>query len=131
MSACRTSKLQRQKGIAETPLGGVGGPSVDSQQSKNSLSVPLASSTTTTTPSSCRRHHVNPQLVQQLTSDSGDTRSAERRAKFKWSGVTISFDADSAKIENEVNGAPPGIKSIGKEVGNISISSFLLSDACL
>ncbi|CAG7722711.1 unnamed protein product, partial [Allacma fusca] len=45
----------------------------------------------------------------------GPGGTGTKRETFKWSGVIVSFDADSVKIENEVNGAPPGIKTIGKE----------------
>lgn len=111
-------KLQRQKGVGGIAgsLGFVGpqrGPSTESQQSKCSL--PVLSGSLTASPLLHRPHHA--QTVTHQHSDStGGTRSENKREIFKWSGVTVSFDAESVKIENEVNGAPPGIKKLGKEV---------------
>jgi len=51
-----------------------------------------------------------------LPGSSSIQRSKLQREVFKWSGVTVSFDAESIKIENELNGGPPGLKTIGKEV---------------
>ena len=115
--------------------GPLRGPSSDSQQSRNSLQVP---GSLTTTPLVQHRTMVGKrgasngsQLVHQYSdSTTGGTRSdnnttGSKRERFKWSGVVVSFDADSVKIENEVNGAPPGIKTIGKEVCALKINSFL------
>lgn len=123
------------------------GPSTDSQQSKQSLPLPGYSGgggggaqltqqqTQHQTPLLSRKntnsnnnnnhhrthsghHYRQHSQGAQPNSDSGTGGSRlDRRETFKWSGVTVSFDAESVKIENEVNGAPPGIKKIGKEVG--------------
>lgn len=114
-SLLKTSRLQRQKSCGGVGAGGslgsapFRGPSTDSQQSKQSLPLPGCSVSVAATPLLSRK---NPQH-----SDSGTGGSKfDKRETFKWSGVTVSFDAESVKIENEVNGAPPGIKKIGKEV---------------
>jgi len=117
----RDLKLQRQKGV-----GGIGnqsvmpparGPSSESQQSKGSLNIIHGSLTASPLLSRSQAQSHHPPINQQ-TSDSGTggTHRSERRETFKWSGVTVSFDAESVKIENEVNGGPPGIKKLGKEV---------------
>jgi hypothetical protein len=116
-------KLQRQKGVGgignqaiptATTTGPHRGPSLESQQSKCSLSVPPGSRTA----SPLLHRQAVPLIHQQPSADSGTggTHRSERRETFKWSGVTVSFDAESVKIENEVNGGPPGIKKLGKEV---------------
>lgn len=55
----------------------------------------------------------------------------ERRETFKWSGVKVSYDAESVKIENEAtaNGVPPGppMKAIGKEVGHTQSIIFFIT----
>lgn len=139
-SLLKTSKLQRQKSCGGVGTGGGSlgnapfrGPSTDSQQSKQSLPLPGCSgmsgaagtpllSRKNTNSNNNNNHHHPPQHQHstgcQHNSDSGTGGSkVDRRETFKWSGVTVSFDAESVKIENEVNGAPPGIKTIGKEVG--------------
>lgn len=107
-------KLQRQKG-----LGGIGnvpppprGPSTESQQSKCSLTLPPGTGSVSESPLLNRaqeQHHHHSQTIRHQHSDTSGTKS-DKREILKWSGVTVSFDADSIKIENEVNGGPPGIK---------------------
>lgn len=145
-SLLKTSKLQRQKSCGGVGTGGsfgsapFRGPSTDSQQSKQSLPLPGCSSggggagqnqtpllsrknTNPNNNNNNRHHHHYQHHRQQSTgaqqhSDSGTGGSRfDKRETFKWSGVTVSFDAESVKIENEVNGELPGIKKIGKEVG--------------
>jgi len=139
-NANTNTRLERQRscgGYAGTsgigqPPGPYRGPSTESQQSRVSLRVP---GSLTATPllghknnNSATPSRTGTSIVHQLThqysdSTTGGTRSdnnlpihPSKREKFKWSGVIVSFDADSVKIENDVNGAPPGIKTIGKEV---------------
>lgn len=115
------SVLQRQRtcgglGSTNSPrsIGGGGGQgfSTDSQQStKSCLNVP---SSLAATP--LLRHQVSADGRYAGGAGAGSTPQSKREV-FKWSGVTVSFDADSVKIENEVNGGlSSGIKSIGKEV---------------
>lgn len=107
-------KLQRQKG-----LGGIGNPttvgadrgiSTESQQSKCSLPVPSGSISTSPLLNRGGQYHHHPHPLHTQQSDTSGTKSDSKRETFKWSGVTVSFDADSIKIENEVNGGPPGIR---------------------
>ncbi len=108
-------KLQRQKG-----LGGIVGEktlsepprglSTESQQSKCSLYGSVSASPLLNR--SCQYQH-HPQIIPHQQSDTSGTKS-DKKEVFKWSGVTVSFDAESAKIENEVNGGPPGIKEVFK-----------------
>ncbi|CAL8147880.1 unnamed protein product [Orchesella dallaii] len=113
----KTSKLQRQKSCGGVGTGATSGaapfrgPSTDSQQSKQSLPLPGCSGGSVTATPLLNRKTFNPQH-----SDSTGGSRVDKKETFKWSGVTVSFDAESVKIENEVNGAPPGIKKIGKEV---------------
>jgi hypothetical protein len=131
-------KLKRQKGVGgignqAAPFGGpFKGPSSDSQHSKYSLPLPPRQTDSGTESPLLSRinhqyqptlshHHSNPNPtspssgLQHQQSDTSGTRS-DKKEILKWSGVKISFDADSVKIENEVNGGPPGIKKLGKEV---------------
>ena len=128
----RKPKLQRQK-----TCGGLGyesssrsiitsaaqGLSTDSQQSTKSC-LALPSSSLVTTP--LLRHHVSVEGAC-TGSTSHSHRSDTKREIFKWSGVTVSFDADSVTIENEVNGSVPGLKSLGKEVQSTTFIGTLIS----
>ena len=143
-STSTKSKLKRQKnygGFENPPEEGSGavvaphsgplrGPSTESQQSRNSLQVPGSLTTTPLVQKKPATGNGSQALIHQYSdSTTGGTRSennmGSKRERFNWSGVVVSFDADSVKIENEVNGAPPGIKAIGKEVGNATTHNYL------
>lgn len=125
-SLLRNPKLERQKRLEElsnnAPIRGL---SSDSQKSKVSLTVPnntfIKCSASNKLPSPLSQQHSHSHLQRNNHSHSHShsndtTPRSDRKEVFNWSGVTVSFDAESIKIENEVNSSLSGIKSIGKEV---------------
>lgn len=129
-SSSGTKRLEKQRTQGGLCGGGRAlgnaGISTDSAQSKGSSlcppvissSVPLLQHQGSGDGSQSQGTHLSsPHLSQGI-------KARSKREIFKWSGVTVSFDADSVKIENEVNG---GLKTFGKEVGKDELKSLGIS----